>query len=218
MILHLKIIRMTERTGLSPTMLSAVCRPPHFDSWRTDIQEEARRWLIKNIEAQSRIHEILHWRLRGSEGACCTTCNSSSSRSLPSKYFSWGLTLHFFWLGKKDYDHISCCMQLSYFCLFCSSPGVLMLSQSRRYTRSKEKNLLVVDVLNYVHVHHGQDVHAVLGEGPAPSPGGGLGATPPLHLLQTLGGAVFCLFWIWKLEIRMKNVESLICHQRYCYL
>ena len=85
-------------------------------------------------------------------------------------------------------------MQLSYFCLFGSSPGVLMLTQSRRYTRSKEKNLLVVDVLNYVHVHHGQDVHAVLGEGPAPSPGGGLGATPPLHLLQTLGGAVFCLF------------------------
>ena len=67
-----------------------------------------------------------------------------------------------------------------------------MLSWSRRYTRSEEKNLLVVDVLNYVHVHHGQDVHAVLGEGPAPSPGGGLGATPPLHLLQTLGGAVFC--------------------------
>ena len=59
-----------------------------------------------------------------------------------------------------------------------------MLSQSQRYTRSKEKNLLDVDVLNYVHVHHGQDVHAVLGEG-------GLGATPPLHLLQTLGGAVF---------------------------
>ena len=73
-----------------------------------------------------------------------------------------------------------------------------MLSQSQRYTRSKEKNLLVVvDVLNYVHVHHGQDVHAVLGEGPAPSPGGGLGAARParpLHLLQTLGGAVFCLF------------------------
>ena len=44
------------------------------------------------------------------------------------------------------------------------------------------------------HHHHGQDVQAVLGEGPAPSPGGGLGATPPLHLLQTLGGAVFCLF------------------------
>ena len=125
--------------------------------------------------------------------AWCTIHNSSSSSSPPSKYVSWGLTLHFFWLG-KDHDHISSCMLLSYFCLFCSSPGVLMsmLSWSRRYTRSEEKNLLVVDVLNYVHVHHGQDVHAVLGEGPAPSPGGGLGATPPLHLLQTLGGAVFC--------------------------
>ena len=90
--------------------------------------------------------------------AWCTICNSSSSSSLPSKYVSWGLTLHFFWLG-KDHDHISSCMLLSYFCLFCSSPGVLMsmLSWSRRYTRSEEKNLLVVDVLNYVHVHHGQD-------------------------------------------------------------
>ena len=89
---------MTERTGSSPTMLSAVCRPPHFDSWRTDIQEEARRWLIMNIEAQSTIHEILHWRWRGSEGAWCTIRNSSSSSSLPSKNFIWWLSLHFFWL------------------------------------------------------------------------------------------------------------------------
>ena len=73
-----------------------------------------------------------------------------------------------------------------------------MLSQSQRYTRSKEKNLLDVDVLNYVHVHHGQDVHAVLGEGPAPSPGGGLWAAPPLHQLQTRGGAVCFESGNWK--------------------
>ena len=96
LILHLKIIHMTERTGSSPTMLS-VCRSPHFDSWQTNIQE-ARRWLTMNIEAQSTIHEILHWRWRGSEGAWCTIRNSSSSSSLPSKYFSWGLSLNFFWL------------------------------------------------------------------------------------------------------------------------
>ena len=84
-----------------------------------------------------------------------------------------------------------------------------MLSQSQRYTRSKEKNLLVVDVLNYVHVHHGQDVHAVLGEGPTPSPGGGLGVTPPLHLLQTQGGAVL---FVLNLEIGNKNEKRRIPH------
>ena len=116
MILHLKIIHMTERTGSSPTMLSAVCRPPHFDSWRTDIQEEARRWLIKNIEAQSRIHEILHWikvwgGVREPVVQPATLHHQEVTHQM-SKYFSWGLTLHFSWLG-KDYDHISCCMQLS---------------------------------------------------------------------------------------------------------
>ena len=43
-------------TGLKELdlLLSTVCRTPHFDSWRTGIQD-ARQWLIMNIVAQSSI-------------------------------------------------------------------------------------------------------------------------------------------------------------------
>ena len=128
-----------------------------------------------------------------------------------SKYFSWGLTLHFSWLG-KDHDHISCCMQLAYFCLLCSSPGVLMLSQSRRYTRFKEKNLLVVVVLNYV----------LCTCTPWPRCSRCVGWRPrPLTRRRTRGCPSpaptpntrrSCVLFVLDLEIKMKNVESLICH------
>ena len=61
---------LNASTGLKELdlLLSAVCRSPHFDSWRTDIQN-GRRWLIMNIVTQSTIHEIFNWRWRWSEWA-----------------------------------------------------------------------------------------------------------------------------------------------------
>ena len=103
LILHLKIIHMTERTGSSHTMLSAVCRSPHFDGPTFRMPGDGWQWTLSAINNP----QNLALKVEGKWGsrAWCTIRNSSSSSSLPSKYFSWGLTLHSFWLG-KDHDHI----------------------------------------------------------------------------------------------------------------
>ena len=123
-------------TGLKELdlLLSTVCRTPHFDSWRTGIQN-ARQWLIMNIVAQSSIEGGGEVR----EPSLVYNPQLFIMKQSPIKIFYLGTNFALFLTREGSWSH-SVFFALLQVCWCCHRAGDTCCL----------KNLFVIDVLNYV--------------------------------------------------------------------